>query len=303
MKLTLLAFAFFWFILPFASALAADNDIEKRVEHAYADSGGVKIHYAALGDKKNPLVVMIHGFPDFWYSWRDQMAALSSDYYVVAIDQRGYNLSDKPKGVENYDMRLLVGDVIAVIKHLGREKAIIVGHDWGGAVSWTLATYQPQYVEKLIILNLPHLRGLSRELANNPAQQKNSQYARNFQQPDAHTKMTAEQIAFWVKDPEAKKKYIEAFKRSDMEAMLNYYKRNYPREPYKEDTSPVIKVKMPVLMIHGLDDTALLPGALNNTWEWLESDLTLVTIPKAGHFVQQDASDMVTRSMKMWLKR
>jgi pimeloyl-ACP methyl ester carboxylesterase len=247
--------------------------------------------------------VMIHGFPDFWYSWRDQMAALSSDYYVVAIDQRGYNLSDKPKGVENYDMRLLVGDVIAVIKHLGREKAIIVGHDWGGAVSWTLATYQPQFVEKLIILNLPHLRGLSRELANNPQQQKNSQYARNFQQPDAHTKVTAEQLAFWVKDPDAKKKYIEAFKRSDLEAMLNYYKRNYPREPYKEDTSPVVKVKMPVLMIHGLDDTALLPGALNNTWEWLESDLTLVTIPKAGHFVQQDASDMVTRSMKMWLKR
>ncbi len=303
MKLTLLAFVFFWFILPFVSALAADNDIEKRVEHGYADSGGVKIHYAALGDKKNPLIVMIHGFPDFWYSWRDQMAALSSDHYVVAIDQRGYNLSDKPKGVENYDMRLLVGDVVAVIKHLGREKAIIVGHDWGGAVSWTLATYQPQFVEKLIILNLPHLRGLSRELANNPAQQKNSQYARNFQQPDAHTKMTAEQIAFWVKDPEAKKKYIEAFKRSDMEAMLNYYKRNYPREPYKEDTSPVIKVKMPVLMIHGLDDTALLPGALNNTWEWLDSDLTLVTIPKAGHFVQQDASDMVTRSIKMWLKR
>ena len=303
MKLTMPAFYLFLSIALSIPALAADNDIEKRVENGYADSGGVKIHYAALGDKKNPLIVMIHGFPDFWYTWRDQMAALSPDYYVVAIDQRGYNLSDKPKGVENYDMRLLVGDVIAVIKHLGREKAIIVGHDWGGAVSWTLATYQPQFVEKLIILNLPHLRGLSRELANNPQQQKNSQYARNFQQPDEEKKWTPEKLAFWVKDPEAKKKYVEAFQRSDIEAMFNYYRRNYPREPYKEDTSPVVKVKMPVLMIHGLNDTALLPGALNNTWEWLESDLTLVTIPKAAHFVQQDASDMVTRSMKMWLKR
>jgi pimeloyl-ACP methyl ester carboxylesterase len=263
----------------------------------------VKIHYAALGDKKNPLIVMIHGFPDFWYSWREQMDALSKDYYVVAIDQRGYNLSDKPKGVENYDMRLLVGDVAAVIKHLGREKAIIVGHDWGGAVAWAMAIYTPQLVEKLIILNLPHFRGLARELANNPQQQKNSQYARNFQQPDAHTKLTAEQLVFWVKDPEAKKKYIEAFKRSDFEAMLNYYKRNYPREPYKEDASPVVKVKAPVLMIHGLDDWALLPGALNNTWEWLEKDLTLVTIPGAGHFVQQDASEMVNRTIKMWLNR
>lgn len=303
MKLTMLVFCLCASLIPFMAVFAAGDDIEKRVEDGYADSGGVKIHYAALGDKKNPLIVMIHGFPDFWYTWRDQMAALSSDYYVVAIDQRGYNLSDKPKGVENYDVRLLAGDVIAVIKHLGREKAIIVGHDWGGVVSWTLAMYQPQFVEKLIILNLPHPRGLSRELANNPEQQKNSQYARNFQQPDAHTKVTAEQLTFWVKDPEAKKKYIEAFKRSDFEAMLNYYKRNYPREPYKEDTSPLVKVKMPVLMIHGLGDTALLPGALNNTWEWLESDLTLVTIPNSSHFVQQDASDLVTRSIKMWLKR
>lgn len=121
MKLMLFVFSLLILLTPFASAMSVE-DIEKRVEHGYADSNGVKIHYAALGDKKNPLVVMIHGFPDFWYSWRDQMAALSSDYYCVAIDQRGYNLSDKPKGVENYDMRLLVGDVAAVVKHLGREK-------------------------------------------------------------------------------------------------------------------------------------------------------------------------------------
>lgn len=288
-------------LAPSSTPARADSDLGKRVEHGYADSGGVKIHYASLG--KGPLIVMIHGFPDFWYTWRDQMEALSKDYQVVAIDQRGYNLSDKPKGVENYDMRLLVGDVAAVVKHLKREKAIIVGHDWGGIVAWTFAMMLPDMTDKLIILNLPHPRGLSRELANNPQQQKSSQYARTFQQPDAHLKMTAAGIAGWVKDPEAKKKYVEAFSRSDIEAMLNYYKRNYPREPYTEDTSPVIKVKAPVLMIHGLKDTALLAGALNNTWEWLEQDLTLVTIPGAGHFVQQDASDLVTRSIKMWLAR
>ncbi|MBO0797414.1 MAG: alpha/beta hydrolase [Blastocatellia bacterium] len=280
-----------------------NNAIDKRVEHCYADNSGVKIHYAALGDKKNPLIVMIHGFPDFWYSWRDQMDALSRDYYVVAIDQRGYNLSDKPKGVENYDLKFLVGDAAAVIKHLGREKAIVIGHDWGGLVAWLMAISMPQLVEKLIILNLPHPRGIARELARNPEQQKNSQYARDFQQPDAHTKLTAEQLVFWVKDPEAKKKYIEAFKRSDLEAMLNYYKKNYYREPYREDTSPVVNVKAPVLLIHGLDDWALLPGALNNTWDWLEKDLTLMTIPGAGHFVQQDASELVTRTIKMWLNR
>ncbi|MFN0121544.1 MAG: alpha/beta fold hydrolase [Blastocatellia bacterium] len=286
-----------------AIAFAAD-DLETRAEHGYADSKGVKIHYAALGKNTAPLIIMIHGFPDFWYSWRDQMEALSKDYYAVAIDQRGYNLSDKPKGIENYDMQFLVGDVAAVIKHLKRDKAVIVGHDWGGAVAWTFAMMMPQMTEKLIILNLPHPKGLSRELANNPEQQKNSQYARNFQMEGAHTKLSAEGLAFWVKDPAAKKKYVEAFRRSDFEAMLAYYKRNYPREPYTTKSNfPDIKVKASVLMIHGLGDTALLPGALNDTWNWLEKDLTLVTVPGSGHFVQHDASEMVTRSIRMWLGR
>jgi len=276
-------------------------DIESRVKNGFANSNGVKIHYASLGT--GPLIVMIHGFPDYWYTWRDQMEALSANYQCVAIDQRGYNLSDKPKGVENYDMRLLVGDVAAVIKSLGRDKAIIVGHDWGGAVAWQFALNLPQMTDKLIILNLPHPRGLNRELVHNPEQQKNSAYARNFQKPEAAASIKPEQLAGWVKDPEARAKYVEAFKRSDIEAMLNFYKRNYPREPYTEDTSPVVKTQMPVLMIHGLADTALLSGALNNTWDWMGKDLTLVTIPGAGHFVQQDASDLVTRTMKAWLAR
>jgi pimeloyl-ACP methyl ester carboxylesterase len=281
------------------SALLAADDIESKVTHGYADSNGVKIHYASLG--QGPLVIMIHGFPDFWYTWRDQMEALSDNFQCVAIDQRGYNLSDKPKGVENYDIRLLVGDVAAVIKSLGKDKAIIVGHDWGGLVAWQFALNLPQMTEKLIILNLPHPRGLSRELANNPAQQKASAYARYFQTPGAT--MTMDQLTSWVKDPDAKKKYVEAFQRSDIQAMLNYYKRNYPREPYVEDKSPIVKTKMPVLMIHGLGDNALLSGALNNTWDWMGQDLTLVTIPGAGHFVQQDASELVSRTMRSWLLR
>src|SRR6266568_1510519 len=175
-----------------AALLAADvaegGDFESRVTHGSADSNGVKIHYASIG--KGPLMVMIHGFPDFWYTWRKQMEALSDTYQCVAIDQRGYNLSDKPKGVDNYRIPLLVADVAAVIKSLGRDKAIIVGHDWGGMVAWTFAMTNPQMTDKLVILNLPHPRGLIRELAHNPQQRKNSQYARNFQQPDAASKLT-----------------------------------------------------------------------------------------------------------------
>jgi epoxide hydrolase 4 len=278
-----------------------EPNFDAGVEHGYATNDGVRIHYASLG--KGPLVLMIHGFPDYWFTWRYQMDALAKDYQVVAIDLRGYNLSDQPKGEENYDMRLLVEDVAAVIRHLGRERAVLVGHDWGGAVAWVLAMYKPEMVERLIILNLPHPRGLSRELAHNPKQQENSAYARFFQRKSAHQKLTAEELAAWVKNPQARAKYVEAFRRSNFEAMLAYYKRNYPRKPYTEDASPVVKVKCPVLMIHGLEDWALLPGALNGTWDWVEKDLTLVTVPGAGHFVQQDAAEFVTRTMKMWLTR
>jgi pimeloyl-ACP methyl ester carboxylesterase len=276
-------------------------DIDDRVKHGFADSNGVKIHYASLGS--GPLVIMIHGFPDYWYSWRRQMEGLADRFQVVAIDQRGYNLSDKPAGVEHYDMRLLAGDVIAVIKHLGQQKAVVVGHDWGGMVAWQLAMNAPEVVDRLIILNLPHPRGLMRELAHNPEQQKNSAYARRFQTEGAEKTLTAEGLAGWVKDAEAKPKYIEAFRKSDFGAMLNYYKRNYPREPYTEDPSPVKKVQSSVLVIHGLKDTALLAPALNNTWDYVERDLTIATVPTAGHFVQADEPDFVTKTMRAWLLR
>ncbi len=282
------------------STITVEN-IEQHVTHGYADNNGVKIHYASLG--QGPLMVMIHGFPDFWYTWRHQMIALAPHFQTVAIDQRGYNLSDKPEGGENYRMRNLLGDVQTVIRHLGQERAIITGHDWGGVVAWQFAIHLPQMTERLIILNLPHPHGLAHELATNPQQQHNSQYARNFQQEGAHTQLSAEKLSRWVQDPQAREHYLAAFNRSNFEAMLHYYKQNYPREPYTEPDEQVTKVQASVLQIHGLQDEALLAGALNNTWEWLEQDYTLVTIPQAGHFVQQDASDLVSRTMRSWLLR
>lgn len=267
-------------------------------QEGYVDSNGVKIHYVTLG--QGPLVVMLHGFPDYWYTWRDQMPVLAKNHQVVAIDLRGYNKSGQPEGVENYTIDKLVGDVEAVIKHFKREKAIIIGHDWGGMIAWTFAMTHPEQTDRLIILNLPHPKGLARELANNPEQQKNSAYARAFQQPDAHKTLSPEALAFWVKEPDARKQYIDAFKRSSIEGMLNFYKANYPREPYKDDRE-FPRVKSRVLMIHGLDDKYLLPGALNGTWQWLDKDLTLVTVPKAGHFVHRDATETVNRTISRWL--
>jgi len=307
-----LAFSVFSSVIIMSAALADGTiDIWSDAEHGFADSNGVKIHYASVG--KGPLVVMIHGFPDFWYSWRHQMQGLMGDFQVVAIDQRGYNKSGQPTGDENYDMSLLVADVAAVVKHLGREKATIVGHDWGGVVAWGVAFAMPQLVDNLIILNLPHPNGLAREMRNNPEVRENTNYAQVFRKgkptdPDIFFggPMTPQTLSGWVSDPEARQHYIDAFKQSDFDAMLAYYKRNFPGSS-DADTATIgpaspPKLKMPVLIFHGLQDKALTSDALNNTWDWIDSDLTIVTAPEANHFVQQDAAELVTTTMKWWLK-
>jgi pimeloyl-ACP methyl ester carboxylesterase len=288
-----------WWLSPLVLALlAAPCPAQSLGEDGYVDSGDVKIHYVTLG--KGPLLVLIHGFPDYWYSWRDQMPELAKHFQVVAIDQRGYNKSGQPRGVENYALDKLVADVDAVVKHSKADKAVIVGHDWGGLVAWAYAMQHPDRTDRLVVLNLPHPKGMSRELANNPQQQKNSQYARNFQKEGSEKVLSPELLSLWVKEPDARKHYVEALKRSSLEGMLNYYRANYPKEPYKDDrTFP--PVKCPVLMIHGLKDQYLLPGALNDTWKWVEGEFTLVTLPQAGHFVHRDAADVVTRKLVRWL--
>ncbi|PCH62105.1 MAG: alpha/beta hydrolase [SAR86 cluster bacterium] len=281
-------------------------DIWDEVEHGYADNNGVKIHYATVGE--GPLVVMIHGFPDFWYTWRHQMEGLKDNFKVVAIDQRGYNLSDAPAGEENYNMRYLIGDVAAVIRSFGEESATIVGHDWGGAVSWQFAFALPQMVDKLVILNLPHPNGMAREMANNQEQQANSDYARAFiegspSDPDIFFggPMNPQSLSGWVSDPEAKAHYIDAFAQSDFNAMLSYYKQNYPSGTGPSTAPAAPRLSMPVLVFHGLADTALHSDGLNNTWDWIDADTTIVTAPGASHFVQQDADELVTSTLKWWL--
>jgi len=168
-----------WLLSPLLLALlAVPAPAQSLAESGHVDSGGVKIHYVTLG--KGPLMVLIRGFPDYWYSWRDQMPELARHFQVVAIDQRGYNTSDQPRGVENYALDKLVADVDAVVKHFKASKAVVVGHDWGGLVAWTYAMKHPDRTNRLIVLNLPHPKGLSRELANNPRNRKTASTPATF---------------------------------------------------------------------------------------------------------------------------
>ncbi|MEK7794412.1 MAG: alpha/beta hydrolase [Candidatus Hydrogenedentota bacterium] len=295
------------------SAGAWPDDLFNRVEHHFAENEGVKIHYVSIG--KGPLVVMVHGFPDWWYTWANQMDALSSDFRCVALDLRGYNQSDKPKGVENYAVPKLIADVLAVIKAEGADKVVLVGHDWGGGIAWQIALSKPELVDKLIIVDLPHPRGLRREMLINDEHRERTQYARDFQKPGAATLWPPEKLLArlvgrtrpesWTEDKKAR--YLAAYQASDIEAMLNIYKANYsPTVPPKaelpyHDDSPVVKTQMPVLMFHGLADPSLHRAALNDTWEWMSKDLTIVTFPGVDHWPHHDEAALVSSTMKNWL--
>lgn len=273
-----------------------------KVEDKYATSeDGTRIHYRASGS--GPLVVLIHGFPDFSGSWTSLTPKLNDAYRVVALDTRGYNLSDKPEGVANYAMPKLVADVEAVIASEGRQKATVVGHDWGAAIAWNYAFAHMDRLDNLIILSVPHPAQFSRQLSSNPA---NSDYARNFQKEGSENTLTAEGLARFVagRDATLKAQYIEAFSRSSFAAMMNYYRANYPVGNNALSTilpANYPKIAVPLLVIHGMKDTALLSLGHNDTWDQASQDTTLLMIPTAGHFVQHDAADLVNKTIRSWL--
>jgi epoxide hydrolase 4 len=273
------------------------------LESKFATSAdGTKIHYVASGS--GPLVVLIHGFPDFSGSWTKLTPKLNDAYRVVALDTRGYNLSGQPEGVANYAMPKLVADVDAVIQAEGKQKATVLGHDWGAAIAWNYAFAHMDKLDNLIILSVPHPANFGRQLSSNP---QNSDYARNFQKEGSEKNLTAEGLAGWVRDPELKAKYVEAFKQSSFAAMMNYYRANYPTGA-NASTSAVAtpppnfpKIAVPLLVIHGMKDQALLSMGHNDTWDYAAKDTTLLMIPDANHFVQQDAADLVNTQIRTWL--
>lgn len=283
---------------------AQAEDVWDAVEHHYADSSGTKIHYATVGEGEP--VVFVHGFPDFWYSWRHQMAALAPHFKAVAIDTRGYNLSGQPEGVENYAMEKLHADVNAVIDDLGVEQVNLVGHDWGGAIAWQFTMANQDRVKRLIILNLTHPKGYAAVVANpSPEQAQNVEYAKNFASSEPTGEPIPERLLGMGEssgDPKVAARYREAFQQSYWDGMMNYYRANYRSLAERtESAAETPDITCPVLQFHGLKDTAVDKDGLRDTWNWVTNDYTLVTVPSAGHFVQWEAAEMVSDTMKWWL--
>ena len=280
----------------------------------YIQTNDIHLHCKVAGEGK--LMILLHGFPEFWYSWRHQIPELAKHYKVVVPDMRGYNDSDKPKGIKNYRMELLMEDVRGLIHAFGEEKAIIVAHDWGGAVAWSLATYLPDVVEKLIVLNIPHPDELSRQIfKGNWTQLKKSWYILFFQLPfipEFNIKRNLElffkkafrgwahnKAAFTDEDIAA---YVQAFgKKGALTGPINYYRAALRSVFSKQKGAPDLRVKAPVLMIWGEDDRALGKELTYNTQYYCEEEVQIKYIPDCSHWVQQEQPELVNQYILQFL--
>jgi pimeloyl-ACP methyl ester carboxylesterase len=268
--------------------------------HRTLDVGEVKLHVVEAGPESGPLVVLLHGFPEFWWSWRHQMRALAdAGFHAVAPDMRGYNLSDKPKGVKAYRFAKLTGDVAGLIHALRRERAVIVGHDWGGAVAWGFAMDHPEMTERLIVMNCPHPLMMERGLRTRK-QMKKSWYMFFFQLPVLPERfMKRDDWAFlrrtFAKDGMSNDeihRYVEAMGREGAAtASINYYRAAIRSIATRTGPKPA-RITAPTLVIWGERDRYLGRELATPPAKWVES-ARVVFVPEATHWVQRDAAPRV----------
>jgi pimeloyl-ACP methyl ester carboxylesterase len=273
---------------------------------------GLYLHAVVAGPENGPLVVLLHGFPESWTAWRHSFRPLAdAGYRVIAPDQRGYNLSDKPAGVHNYRLDAVAADVRELIRASGRETAIIVGHDLGGSVAWQTAMDYPDIVDKLIIMNSPHPAAFAREVRENPAQQQRSWYMLFFRLPWLPELMLGQSpletanlfFRLGAVNQNAYSSYDLHLLAASMSqpgaltAMLNYYRAAFRYKP----TGITRVIKTPTLIIWGEDDVALGKSLTYRIEQWVPN-VKIHYVPNSGHWVQNEAADNVDAAMLAFLQ-
>ncbi len=268
------------------------------VRHVHVDVGELRLHCAVAGPEDGPLVVLLHGFPEFWWSWRHQIPALATaGYRVVAPDMRGYNLSDKPYGVSSYRIEKLVGDVAGLIRALGRERAHVVGHDWGAIVAWEFAMRRPEMTDRLAVLNVPHPREMVKGLRR-AAQLRKSWYIFAFQLPGVPERLIARNDFEFLRRtfkgyPRADvDKYVEAARRArNLNGPINYYRA--AMQATLRGRAPAYRpIPSSTLVIWGEDDAFLGKEMAHPDVRWVP-DVRVEMLPGASHWVQLDAPNEV----------
>ncbi|XP_011405812.1 PREDICTED: epoxide hydrolase 4-like [Amphimedon queenslandica] len=286
--------------------------------HEYITANGIKFHCVSKGDPSKPLMLFVHGFPEFWFSWQYQLKEFCNDYRVVAIDMRGYGETDKPAGVRNYTIEILKEDIVQLIKVLSPDrKCILVAHDWGGVVSWRVVQNHPELFHKFIVMNCPHAKVYRRAITKGWKQTLKSWYIFFFQCPWIPEMLLAinDYAAFddmFKKGLFLNKDFsddmVEAFKytfspRRNLTPPINYYRCMFMSSNRKHSYSSQ-KIETPTLLIWGERDLAL-DMSLSDKKEYNDicTDITIKRIPGCSHFVQQDCPHLTNQHMREFLEQ
>jgi pimeloyl-ACP methyl ester carboxylesterase len=293
-------------------------NLDGSIRRGYAQVGGVRLHYAQRGEGER-LVLLLHGFPEFWYSWRHQLQALSDRYTVVAPDLRGYNLSDKPARIEDYRMPLLIDDVTGLIRHFGARQAAVVGHDWGAGLAWAVAQKHPEYVWKLAALQVPPMPVWRANLTLKQALR--SWYMLFFQIPRVpEWLISANNFALLermfkqtiMRPGAVTETDISIYKNAlrtpgALTAAVNYYRANVAnlfmrrrKTEGGEDLSDG-RIRVPTLFIYGERDHAIVPETVRNVDAFVDAPYREVRIKTSGHWVQQEAHAEVSAALGSFL--
>lgn len=290
--------------------------------HGYVHLEHIRMHYVSNGSEDKPLMLLVHGFPEFWYSWRHQLREFKDDYRVVAMDLRGYNETDQPSGIGNYSTSCLTNDLKQLITALGYSSCVLVGHDWGGALAWVFAEKYPDLVSKLIILNCPNGRAFQKHLRKSLTQFKMSWYMFFFQIPwvpefklASSDYETLEQMftskEFGVQTDRMTSEDVEAYKyafsRSGFTGPINFYRAAFSLKGMVQATDMRRKSKeqgitMPTLVIWGDRDAALDKPLAELSCEICKNKFTIKYVEGASHWVQMDEPDLVNQYMREFLE-
>ncbi|GIW70740.1 MAG: epoxide hydrolase [Planctomycetota bacterium] len=306
-------------------ASTATSTSTAAIRHSYVQANGIRFHLALAGEDRPaaPLVLMLHGFPECWYSWRHQLAALGAHALCAAPDLRGYGETDKPR--RGYDLDTLAADAAALIRALGRERAVVVGHDWGGAIALHLAERHPEHIERLCLLNAVAADDLAAAIFRRPAQLRRSWYILSFALPLLpERRLSRQECAIVPRILLAGARRREAFTREDLEvfrralarpgavrAALAYYRTGMVqqlRRPWRlwrlvlRPAAAIRPLAVPGLVLWGRDDPFLGVELLDDLRARFAGPLTIRLLERCGHWTQQEAAAEVNRELQAFVQ-
>ncbi|MBD3198225.1 MAG: alpha/beta fold hydrolase [Candidatus Lokiarchaeota archaeon] len=281
--------------------------LESIIKEKFVKINDITLHTIFAGTDSGKPLILLHGFPDFWYGWNNIIKGLKDDFFLIVPDLRGYNLSDKPEGVKNYTLDVLVDDVKHLCETLGINNVNLAGHDWGGIIAWAFGEKYPNLLNKLIILNAPHPKVFRKKIEKDSSQRRASGYIKELIKPNSEALLkqnnyqmlqfsvfgtARKRDAFDAKD---KEKYLEAWSQEKaLDRSANYYRAN---RRYEEWTGII---KVPTLVIHGMKDNFIKPTVLDGLEEYV-GDLKIVKSPKSSHWIMHDDPEIVISSIKKFM--